>query len=280
MANFGVRLTGVYSKNFNSVLILNTLRPPSSYNIPITNPDPGPDGKVGTGDDPGRTVTYFDYPASLAGLAFQRPEFINVPSADASFKSLDVTANKRMSNGWQLLASFTATKKNIPYVTELTGSGGNGSQRGYFGTNDNPNSLLNATDDTWEWTGRVSGSYRFPFDINLSVNLASYSGTPWARTATFTGGKQIPSIALRVEPIGTERTPVQNLVTMRAEKAIHLTSGQKLSIGYNVINLFNTSYVSSTSQSLGLVSQSGATYGFPTTIGNPRVGELVLRFTF
>jgi hypothetical protein len=280
--NFGVRLTGVVSKNFNSELIYNTARPPSAYNIPVVSVDPGPDGKVGTADDPGRTITWYTYPSSMATAAFQVPELINDSAANATYKSIDVTANKRLSHGWQALASFTATKKNIPYVTELTGSGGNGNQRGFFGTNDNPNSLYLAADDTWEWTGRVSASVTVPFDVRVSVNLASYSGTPWARTATFTGpaGTGIPSIALRVEPIGSERTPVQNLVTFRADKIIRLTRGTKLTVGYSVINLFNSSYIASTSQSIGVVAQGGATYGYPTSIGNPRVGEVVLKFAF
>ena len=280
MADFGLRVTGVYSKNFNTILISNTLRPYASYNIPITNPDPGPDGKVGTVDDPGKTVTYYDYPASLAGLAFQKPTMVNDAKADASFKSIDITANKRMSKRWQFLGSLTVTKKNIPLVTELTGSGGNGSQRGFFSTSDNPNAQLFGADNNWEWTSRLSGSYNFPANFVVSMNIASYSGTPWARTATFTGGKQIPSIALRVEPIGSQRTPVQNLTTLRAEKSFRFGGGQRLNVGYNVINLFNTSYIASTSQSIGLVAQSGATYGYPTAVGNPRVGEIIVKYSF
>jgi outer membrane receptor protein involved in Fe transport len=280
MRDFGVRLTGVYTKTFNTVLISNTLRPYETYNIPISNPDPGPDGRVGTADDTGRVITYYDYPASLAGLAFQKPALVNAAKADASYKSIDITASKRMSSRWQLLASLTVTKKDIPFVTELSGAGGNGNQRGFFSTSDNPNAQLFAADNTTEWTGRVSGSYNLPLDINLSLNLASYSGTPWARTATFTGGKQIPSIAVRVEPIGSQRTPAQHLTTLRAEKVFRINQGRKLSVGYNVINVFNNSYINSTSQSIGVVSQSGATYGYPTAIGNPRVGELLVRFTF
>ena len=34
---------------------LNTLRPYAAYNVPVTRPDPGPDGAVGTADDPGVT---------------------------------------------------------------------------------------------------------------------------------------------------------------------------------------------------------------------------------
>src|SRR6185503_9595195 len=53
MANWAMRATGIYSKNFNQYRLVETQRPPSVYTIPITNPDPGPDGRVGTGDDPG-----------------------------------------------------------------------------------------------------------------------------------------------------------------------------------------------------------------------------------
>ena len=101
-ANLGVRVTGVYSKDFNSRRILNTLRPYEVYTIPITNPDPGPDNVVGNADDPGTVLTYYDYPVSLAGIAFQRPMFINDAGSDASYKSIEVAATKRLVNRWQL----------------------------------------------------------------------------------------------------------------------------------------------------------------------------------
>ena len=46
---FAVRATGVYSNTFNIYKIANNLRPASVYNIPITNPDPGPDARLGHG---------------------------------------------------------------------------------------------------------------------------------------------------------------------------------------------------------------------------------------
>src|SRR5207253_7247561 len=48
MANFGIRVTGIYSKTMNSYRLQNNLRPYSAYTIPVTNADPGRDGKVGT----------------------------------------------------------------------------------------------------------------------------------------------------------------------------------------------------------------------------------------
>jgi len=51
--SFGVRASWVYIRTFNEARFLDILRPPSAYTIPITNPDPGPDNKVG----PSRTGT-------------------------------------------------------------------------------------------------------------------------------------------------------------------------------------------------------------------------------
>ena len=60
-SNFAMRLTGLMTRSFNTYRLLNTPRPYSSYNIPITKPDPGPDGAVGTADDPGNAITYYAY---------------------------------------------------------------------------------------------------------------------------------------------------------------------------------------------------------------------------
>ena len=39
---------------------------------------------------------------------------INDPSADAKYKSVEVAAVKRLSNRWQFMASYSATKKDRP----------------------------------------------------------------------------------------------------------------------------------------------------------------------
>lgn len=43
--DFAVRVTGVYSRNINTYRLQNNLRPYGVYSIPITNADPGPDGR-------------------------------------------------------------------------------------------------------------------------------------------------------------------------------------------------------------------------------------------
>ena len=124
MQDFALRVTGIYSKTSNIQTITNTLRPFDSYTVPVTNPDPGPDGRVGTGDDPGTSVTYFEYPLSLAGRAFQRPMIVNGGSdIDQTFKSFEVAASKRLSNLWQMNASYSVTKIDVPVVQNTAGAG-------------------------------------------------------------------------------------------------------------------------------------------------------------
>ena len=116
VANWAVRVTGIYSRNFNQHAAARDQPAHEAYNIPITNPDPGPDGRVGTADDPGTFVTYYDYPASLAGRRFAGTMLINDPRADQSFKTIEVAGTKRLSQGWQFNASYSATKINLPFT--------------------------------------------------------------------------------------------------------------------------------------------------------------------
>ena len=61
VANTAMRVTGVYTRNFNSYALSEISRE-GQYTIPMTNLDPGPDGRLGTGDDTGQSITYYEYP--------------------------------------------------------------------------------------------------------------------------------------------------------------------------------------------------------------------------
>jgi hypothetical protein len=270
--NFAVRVTGVYLRELNTLRILNTLRPYDVYNIPISSSDPGPDNKLGTADDPGTTLTYYDYPASLKGTAFQRPTYINDANSDASYKSIEVAATKRLSNRWQLQAAYTATKKHIPVPAAATFD---------------PNAEINTSDYTWEWLTQVAGSYMFPLDIQVAANFLSQNGDAWGRTVSARGGKQITSLTMRVEPIGFRNTGTQTLLGLRAEKVFRLRAGHRVTVGANVINLLNANFINNAGTSgapasgaASVQQKSGDGFGYPTAIATPRVGELVLRYSF
>ena len=70
MANLGVRVLYVFKDVVNQTATTNVARPRSAYDIALTRRDPGPDDTLGTADDPGKSVTFYDYNAAFRGNAF------------------------------------------------------------------------------------------------------------------------------------------------------------------------------------------------------------------
>ncbi len=259
-----VRLTGVHTRGLNVIRVANSLRPYETYNIPFTNPDPGPDGVVGTADDTGTFITYFDYPAALTGFAFQRPNYVNDPRANKHFSTIELAASKGLADNWQFQASYTATKIHVPFVDNA----------GAFNTQD-PNSEIFAADNTWEWQARASGSYLLPYGILVSGNFEHRSGNPYARTASFrNAGTRVGSLTLRVEPIGSQRLPNINMLHVRAEKQIALPNGQRVALGVNIFNALNTQVATA------VTAQSGSSYGVVTGRIFPRNLEFQAQYRF
>jgi len=268
MADWAVRVTGVYAEAKNQWRLANPLRPYEVFNIPITNPDPGPDGRVGTTDDPGTFVTYYDYPASLRGAAFQRPWTVNDDTANSSFKTLELQMARRYAQNWQFRTSYSATKKDIPLPSNV----GNNTT-GFFNTQD-PNAEIFASDNTWEWIFRAGGSYLMRYGILASVNFSHESGEPWARRVEFSGGRQIPSLEVNVEPIGTRRLDHLNLLDLRGEKRFAAGSGQEFVVRLNLYNVLNRPTV------LDVQPLSGPRFNTVTAIVPPRVFEWGVSYVF
>jgi hypothetical protein len=266
-SNFAVRVTGAYSRALNQYRLVNTLRPYEAYSVPITNRDPGPNGVTGDSDDPGAFVTYYEYPTSLQGAAFQRPMVINDSKANQDYKTIEVAVTKRLSDQWQVMASYTATKKNIPLPTNV--GGGNSPA---FNTVD-PNSEIFAADRTWERGARLSASYMLPFDFLVSANYTYQTSDPGARTALFRGGATIPTITLKVEPL-RNYLPSINLLNTRVEKRFPVSERQTVAVRMNIYNTLNANTVTS------MVLQSGANFGRATAILPPRLFEVSAAYSF
>ena len=196
---------------------------------------------------------------------------MNDSKANQTYKTIEVAASKRLSNRWQFLTSYTATRKHIPLTVNVGTAGRTRTRRS---TPVDPNAEIFRNDDTWEWLGRMSGSYNMKHDILISGNLEIRSGDPLARTVSFTGGKQIKSITLNVEPIGSERLPIAKLLDLRFQKALSMGKGRKLDLRVNIYNVLNVNAV--TTQTV----LSGPNYGVATAITSPRIAELSAHFSF
>ena len=265
--NLGVRLSGLYIRMFDQTRFLNIRRPPEAYNIPITNPDPGPDGVVRMADDPGTSITYYDYPFELGGKNNEVYIIGNDLGLMETHKAVDVQLVKRISNGWQFVTAFSATKNDIPLVRSPSGN--------RFIPQWNPNVEINNSDRTWEWIWKISGTYVLPAQVSVSANFNHERGAPQARQVLFRGGRQIPTMVLNVEPLGSIRLPNTNIVDFRVDKSFRLpTSGHRVALRLNLYNALNASTV------LSRTLRSGSAYLRPTSIVRPRIVEVGAQYTF
>jgi carboxypeptidase family protein len=260
--NFAVRVSGVYIHTFNEQRLLNTLRPYSAFNIPITSRDPGPDGVVGTADDPGTFLTYYDYPAALAGRQNEVFQFINDQRSAETHRVIDMQVIKRISSNWQFLISYTATKNNT-----LVGHPSNRA------ANYDPNQEINTGDHTTQKTFRISGLYRLPYGVSASANFDSETGIPQARQVLLRGGAQTPTFVINACPLGCVTLPTTNVVDVRFDKSFAV-GRQKVSARVNFYNLTNAN------QAVTWNLRSGPTYLVPTVILRPRVVEFGVSYSF
>jgi outer membrane receptor protein involved in Fe transport len=275
-ANTSARVTGVYTRNLNTHTLSEVSRD-GKYTIPITNLDPGPDGRLGTADDTGRSFTYYEYPTSLRGAANSGTMIVNSPAADAKYKTFEVAVMKRPARGWQIGTSYSNTWIDVPISCGGSGSGlGSGTPLVWFPTRclTNPNQVFNTANKNREWQAKVSGAYNLPYGILASANYDIRSGNVQARQVLFTGGQSIRSIALNVEPIGTFRLPNTHELDVRAAKRVNLGGARSVELRADIYNALNKGTVTVVNL------QSGADYLRPATILFPRILQLGATFTF
>jgi hypothetical protein len=173
------------------------------------------------------------------------------------------------------MASYSATKSHVPYVQNTAGVGDFiAPGLTVFLPTDDPNAEIFAANNTWEWNTTASGSYSLPWDVLVSAHFENRSGVPFARTVSATGGVTIPSITVRVDPIGTYRTPSVNLTDFRVEKSIALGQTQKLAVRLNVYNLLNSNTLTS------LTQLSGPNFLLPSAILPSRLLEFGVAYRF
>jgi hypothetical protein len=171
-----------------------------------------------------------------------------------------------MSGKWQFQGSFSATRANLQFPMPL---------ESYPGlVTLTPNDEIFQYDRTWQWLGKATASYQFPWDLLASAQYQRVSGLPYARQVLLTGGKQITSLVVNVEPVGARRLPDMNQLDLRLEKTLRLVAGTKLSVRIEVFNALNTNVP------LGVTTRSGPQFGVPTSITPPRIGMVSASFVF
>ncbi|MBI3401648.1 MAG: TonB-dependent receptor [Acidobacteria bacterium] len=268
MPNFGVH-AGVVWRRIDQLSQQDNLnRPVSAFNVPVLIRDPGPDGVLGNADD-GASIPGFNLnPANLALPVVNGLH--NTPGYD-DFYTLELSASKRSSGKWSLAGSYS-------YRWNYDNS------NGYFGQNlrvrqdvANPNDAINTDNGRYNftlWSAKAHGTYRAPWNLEITPALRLQSGQPYGRTisAAAANGINYGSQRILTEPISARRQDNIILADLRVEKLFKVNKGQTISAFIDGYNLTNANPASN------ITWGSGSTFLLPVTIIAPRLARVGMKF--
>src|SRR4029453_13505817 len=142
----------------------NVNRPSDAFTVPVSVSDPGPDGRVGTADD-GPAI-----PGYNLGPEFLRLAAVNivrnVPDADSHYWTWDLTATRRFTGRWSLMAGFAHTWSR----DQASGYFGQSVRNNVYPLT--PNDPTNAgKDGRYEfriWSAKIHGTYVGPWEVRIT----------------------------------------------------------------------------------------------------------------
>ncbi|MGE0813351.1 MAG: carboxypeptidase regulatory-like domain-containing protein [Vicinamibacterales bacterium] len=266
MADLGVRVGYVYKKDKNGWQQVNSLRPFSAYNVPVTVVDPGPDGVTGSADD--RSVSALNLDPALLSASNQL--VTNIDGYEGTYKTLEFSANKRYSNRWSALASFSYTWTNEfgnNYFSNRFGTAV--SNFSLFGSYPgNPNEKTQ--NDYTNWNGKLSGTVNAGWGVNVTPVWKVQSGAPYGRffQARLNYGNQL----ILAEPIGERRQDTVSVFDVRAEKQVRFASRAKAAVFVDLFNVFNSN------TAVNINWRSGSSFERATTVLGPRIAKFGVKF--
>lgn len=276
ITDLGVRVGFVWKKDYNGWQQVNADRPFSAYNVPVTIAEPGPDGSLATtADNTQITVFNIDRTNRAATTIVQ-----NVDGYEGTYKTLEFSANKRYSNRWSALASFsyvwTKEFNNSYFNNRFSSAVSQQSLFGPYGLNPNDRNL----NDFTNWNAKLSGTVDAGWGVNVTPVLKMQSGAPYGRfanipacTASVTANcLNYGSQLVLIEPIGTRRQDTVTVFDIRAEKQVRFAQKARVGVFVDVFNIMN----SNTSVNLAWVS--GASFERATTVLNPRIAKFGVKF--
>lgn len=256
--NFGVRTGFVWNGVRQVRATLNLNQPFDAFTVPVTVANPGPDGVVGNSDD-GPSVTAYNLDAAHLALPV-RQVISNLDAQDADHYTWEVTANRRQTGWWSLLASFSETWSAVGVAATT------------------PNQLINTTDGKNKqsrWTAKISSTLDVGYGVRMIALWRHQSGTNFA--PTFQARLNYATATIQGALSTTERKPNVNVVDVRAEKNFKFgtwVGSSTFSVFADLYNVFNEN----AAQEINV--GYGATYLRPTIITGPRIARIGARFQF
>jgi hypothetical protein len=246
-----------------------------------TRADAGRDGVLGTADD--GTFQFYNRTSTAVNQTY----FTNDRNYRQTYKGLELTATKRMSNRWQMVAGYTFARSRVKGLS----------------VNIDPNNLINVTGplagQNTNFNGQIgdrphqfklTGTYVLPlYDIGLAANLNSQSGIPITRqvvVAKTVGGNS----TVNVEPLGSYRLPRRTTGDVRVFKTQNFgTRSLEVSVDFNNVTNVNTFWDARTLSGTINLRQNGdptgqintlPQFGSPSQVYGPRNIRFNVAFRF
>jgi hypothetical protein len=285
--NLGLRAGFVWKKDYDGYQRMNVLRPLSAFSVPVTVVDPGLDGATGdtipNANADNGAIAALNLISPAPGV---RNVTTNVPGFEATYKTTEVSLQKRHADRWSLVASFSYTWTQEfarSYYGNNFGTVGSGAS--LYGGNSaggaSPNSPNDRThNDFTTWAFKLHGTYDAPWGVRVTPVLKSQSGQPYGRivNAVLNYGAQ----PILVEPIGTRRQDTVTTVDLRAEKRIDLKGRARAGLFLDVFNLLNSNVATNIRWTtgrlpVGTANQTIPSFGTPTSILPPRIAKVGLK---
>jgi hypothetical protein len=183
------------------------------------------------------TVNTFDYLITNLDKAYSQGYPWILMNPYRRYQGVEFLFNKRFSNRWQLLASYTLSKA---YGTT---DNGQADDIGWGGTVYDPNFWINADGhSTYDSTNmiKIQGSYIIPkIELSVSVYYHGVTGNSWTaryRTPRLNQGR----VTFFLEKRGSNHYPMDHQLDVRLEKIFTFASKYKLGIMLDVFNVFNS----------------------------------------
>jgi hypothetical protein len=260
--------------NRDQVGVSNTALPASFYTpIQVTIPN-GPGGTVASPKP--QTITVYNL-SSASYLSLSNQTYDNQPFLDTTYNGVEFTANKRLSNRWQMVAGLTLGHNRGGVNT----AGGTGQTAATTGDLNDPNNTGYANGiigNDSNWAFRLSGSYQFPWSLNFAATFVANQGYPLV--STFAVNRTlVPTLVRTTQTVflssrGDERYPDPKLLDVRLSRAFNFGGGRRIVPQIDIFNLGNSNAVTS------LNTGVGGTYLVPNGIISPRIARVGVSVNF
>lgn len=268
-----MRFNVVRKFNFSGTKTLDLAQPYESYTDLRTYPDPGPDGIVGTADDPGKTVYVWSVPRTYPTQGQTNTLSANQRPGEGKdqYTAYEVAFNKQFSNKWSLLAGYSTdmAHENPFYPISPNEAMYNCFTR--LGST-TPTCYGPNIDPTWSQELKINGQYELPARITWGSTYTAQTGDWYPRTVQVRDALN-SSVTVTVEG-HAGRYPWVNLWDNRISRRFAIGDKQSIEGMFDLYNTMNVNAITN------WTTLSGSSYHRPSAIISPRIFKLSARYRF